>query len=76
MRMVPPEQATAFLLYLNDYVQDHETYFEIFKDRTPGKIQIEHRDGMDYTVIDFNDDLSLIIPGVYSQFEGSLTTSI
>ena len=74
MRMIPPELSTAFLTYLNDFVQDEEKYAEVFIDRETSRVEIDHVGGMDYTVIDFKDDLTLIIPGVYSQFEAALAS--
>jgi len=70
MRLIPPEKANAFLTFLNDWVQDRPNYAVLFEDRAPSKIQLEHSEANGvYTVIDFKDKLTLIIPDVYTQFE-------
>lgn len=69
MKQVPPEKASAFLEYLNIYIHENSVISEIFDQRTPKTIEIENVEKNDYTIINFTDNLTLLIPGIYKRFE-------
>lgn len=63
-----PYVDAKFLEYLNNFIQNNPKYNETFKDRTPIHVEIAHVGGIDYTIVHFSDDVSTVIPRVYSEY--------
>lgn len=69
MKPIPPQHHDRFLNYLNLHIQNDKRYDEVVQERSVSQVLIECLGGMDYTIIDFRDSCTLIISGVYAQFE-------
>lgn len=60
---------THFLEYLHNFIQNNPKYQEVCNDREPIHVEIAHVSGIDYTIIQFKDDISVVIPKVYSDYK-------
>jgi hypothetical protein len=69
MKPIPPQHHDKYLMYLNDFIQASEEYKSVCAERAVKAVFLEVIGGTDYTIIDFKDTCSLIIAGVYAQFE-------
>ena len=64
-----PSIDTIFLEYLHNFIQNNPKYQEVCNDREPIHVEIAHVSGIDYTIIQFKDDISVVIPKVYSEYK-------
>lgn len=84
MTEIPVTIRNQFLVFLQDYVEENQRYRPMFIGRVPPAplgVSLDYvKDPItgierDYIVIDFADGTSLIIPDVYSEFEGAKALS-